>query len=655
MTLPYRSVRRSIVLLLAVAAGVFTARATAEPQQGAAAAGLILGQVVDAATNRGVGESVVTLAAAPTPGSPPMPPGARDAASRKILTDGSGRFAFTGLPAGRYTLTSTRPGYTAGQSGKLVPRGPGAPIELADGERLTDVRVLIWKHAVITGHVVDEAGEPVVGASVRIFRRSSVAGRPGISEVATATTDDRGIYRAASLEPASYLVAVPSISTSIPVPMMDEYARASGAVRVEMQQALFRAAPTLAGPVGGSHLRIDDQLLQVEGRMVAPPAPGGDGRVSVYPSVFYPNAGHAGGAETITLASGETRAGVNLQLRLSAAYRIDGRLEGPEGPVGIAALHLLPAAPALSGSAASTPIGTTVADASGAFHFLGIPPGQYVLRVMKTPAQAVQPAQMTVVQTPAGAASRGIGGGPVAPSPRPTWWAAQPVVVADRDLRDLRVPMQSGYRISGSIVFEGTPPPVPVQRLSPLLESADPWLLSEIPELVVAADGTFVSPEVPPGRYRLSVPTPNGWFVKHIKIGGTGGRDLSDLPVDLNADLPDLVVTISNHGARVSGTVRAASARADTAAAVMLFPSDSRQWVDFSVYPPAIREVRTDRAGAYAAGDLPAGEYFILAVPQTAVDWSRPGLLESFGRVATRLTLGEGESRAIDLRTTQVK
>jgi len=73
MTLPYRSVRRSIVLLLAVAAGVFTARATAEPQQGAAAAGLILGQVVDAATNRGVGESVVTLAAAPTPGSPPMP------------------------------------------------------------------------------------------------------------------------------------------------------------------------------------------------------------------------------------------------------------------------------------------------------------------------------------------------------------------------------------------------------------------------------------------------------------------------------------------------------------------------------------------------------------------------------------------------------
>ena len=232
-----------VLPLLLVAAAVVTARVTAETQQAAAATGLILGQVVDATTNRGVGESVVTLSAAQSPGSPPMSPAARDAASRKILTDGSGRFAFTGLPAGRYTLTSTRPGYTFGQSGKLVPRGPGAPIEITDGERLTDVRVLIWKHAVITGHVVDELGEAVVGASVRVFRRSSVAGRPGISEVATATTDDRGLYRAASLDPGSYLVAVPSTSTSIPSPMMDEYARASGPQRVEMQQALFSAAP----------------------------------------------------------------------------------------------------------------------------------------------------------------------------------------------------------------------------------------------------------------------------------------------------------------------------------------------------------------------------------------------------------------------------
>ena len=161
-----------------------------------------------------------------------------------------------------------------------------------------------------------------------------------------------------------------------------------------------------------------------------------------------------------------------------------------------------------------------------------------------------------------------------------------------------------------------------------------------------------MSPEVPPGRYRLTVPTPTGWFVKHIK---SGGRDVPDLPVDLSADLSDLVVTISNRGARVFGTVRADSARADTAATVMLFPSDPRQWVDFSVYPRVIKEGRTDRDGAYAFGDLPAGEYFILAVPQTAVDWTRPGFLESLSRVATRLTLGEGESRAIDLRTTQVK
>ena len=641
----------SVFLLSIVAASAVTAHALAS-RQGAPAAGLILGQVVDASTNRGVGDSVVTLAAAQPPGSPPMPPTARDAASRKILTDGTGRFAFTGLPAGQYTLTTTRPGYTAGQFGKLVARGPGAPIVLSEGERLTDVRLLVWKHAVVTGRVIDEAGEPVIGASVKIFRRSTTAGRPGISEVATSTTDDRGIYRAASLEPGSYVVGVPSTSTSIPVPMMDEYARASGPARAEMQEALFSAAPTLSGPVGGNHLRIGDQLLQVDGRMVAPPAPGSDGRVSVYPSVFYPDAGHHGGGEAITLASGETRSGVDLQLRLSPAYRIEGRLEGPEGRIGIAALHLLPAASGLSGAAASTPLGTTVADASGGFRFLGIPPGQYVLRVIKLPAPETTPAQMTVVQTPGGTVSRGVGGGPGAPSPRRTWWATHPVAVIDRDLRDLVVPMQSGYRVSGSIAFEGAPPPMPAQRFYPLLESTDPWLLLQIPEIAVAADGTFMSPEVPPGRYRLTVPTPSGWFVKHIK---SNGRDLPDLPVELSADLTNLVVTISNQGARVFGTVRADGARTDTAATVMLFPSDPRQWADFSAYSRLIKERRTDRSGAYTISELPAGEYFIVAVPQTAVDWTRPAFLESLSRIAMRLTLGDGESRSIDLRTTTVK
>ena len=132
---------------------------------------LVAGQVIDATSGRPVSESVVTLSA-PTGGGPST------AAQRKVLTDGSGRFAFQGLPAGRYSITATRPGYLTGVLGKLAPRGGGAPLQLSDGERVIDLRILMWKHAAVRGRVTDEAGEPVVGARVTALRRAMIwAGR----------------------------------------------------------------------------------------------------------------------------------------------------------------------------------------------------------------------------------------------------------------------------------------------------------------------------------------------------------------------------------------------------------------------------------------------------------------------------------------------
>ncbi len=73
---------------------------------------------------------------------------------------------------------------------------------LADGERIGEVTVRLWKHAAITGTVVDEMGKPAIGMQVPAFRREFAAGRPryvtGVGIIQpSAFTDDRGTHRLA--------------------------------------------------------------------------------------------------------------------------------------------------------------------------------------------------------------------------------------------------------------------------------------------------------------------------------------------------------------------------------------------------------------------------------------------------------------------------
>jgi hypothetical protein len=167
--------------------------------------GLIVGQVVDGATGKGVAGALVMLG------------------SRRALTTNDGRFVFRNLGEGSHSLTAAKAGYLEGAFGARRPGAPSLPVALADGERRGDIVVRLWKHGAITGTIVDEAGEPLIGIQVTAMRRVMVGGRRRFQPASTGNTDDRGTFRIARLAPGEYVVAMVSNQVSIPASVDQQY------------------------------------------------------------------------------------------------------------------------------------------------------------------------------------------------------------------------------------------------------------------------------------------------------------------------------------------------------------------------------------------------------------------------------------------------
>ena len=123
-------------------------------------------------------------------------------------TDADGAFVFQGVPAGRYRLGATKTQYVDAALGARAPGRPGRAFDLADGQKIDGLTLRMATAGVITGRVVDDAGEPVANAQVAALRPRTVNG--AIRLVPTPhgrTTDDSGAYRLFGLPPGRYFLS----------------------------------------------------------------------------------------------------------------------------------------------------------------------------------------------------------------------------------------------------------------------------------------------------------------------------------------------------------------------------------------------------------------------------------------------------------------
>jgi hypothetical protein len=629
--------------------------------------GLIVGQVVDAATNNGVAGVVVTLGGggADQPGQVVFGAGAAPVGPQRIqaMTASDGRFAFRNLAKGNYTITAAKGGYLAGGYGRRRPNGPTQSIELADGARLGPFTVPIWKHGVLTGTISDESGEPVVGITVQAMRRSISAGKRRYQNAGQATTDDRGVYRIARLVPGDYIVAIVSTSTSVPVSTMDEYNRLTmnnDPAGTALMRKLMETSFNILGRGGiGGQVRQGD-TIQTVGDGPTPPPTAEGAKMFGYPTTFYPGTSSSAQATAIALASGEERTGIDIQVKPVPMSRISGTVVGPNGPAETVGVHLMPAE---TESPTDIEVAATATDRAGNFTMLGVAPGNYLLKVSQIPRPASAPTTATIIQMNTGgggmtmfgsSTSDGTAAAPPPVPTDPTLWAAIPMPVGRTDVSGVAIALRTGVRVSGHVEFEGSkdkPSGDALTRISILMDSADGEFRSPGPAVTpgrVQASGQFNTPGFPGGRYLLRVGGVAGWSLKSAMYQG---RDISDMPIDLDsADIAGVVITFTDQPNEISGTVQGAGG-GDPDASVIAFPTDAAAWTGNGLTPRRLRLSRAGPTGSYKLTGLPAGTYYLVAVPdEFTSDWQDAKFLASLAAGATQVTLDDGQKKIQDVR-----
>jgi Carboxypeptidase regulatory-like domain len=150
------------------------------------------GTVVDAVSGAPVMEAEVILT--------------RERTTVSVLTEADGRFVFEHLEAGKYELSASGKGY---QQQAFNQHENFSTAIVAGADQNTENLIFrLTPAASISGLVTDEFSEGVRDAQVMLFWEGTANGRHAVEMRNQTSTDDRGHYRFASLQPGRYYLAV---------------------------------------------------------------------------------------------------------------------------------------------------------------------------------------------------------------------------------------------------------------------------------------------------------------------------------------------------------------------------------------------------------------------------------------------------------------
>jgi protocatechuate 3,4-dioxygenase beta subunit len=225
------------------------------------------------------------------------------------ITAAEGQFKFENLEPGDYTIKAERVGYL---------EGPDSVLALRPGELKKDFVLKLTPQGVISGRVLDEDGDPVVGVRVAYIRWVSAGDKKFKLEEDLQDVNGEGGFTITGLNPGNYyLQALPD--------------------RINLK-----------------------------------PHPGDD-----FALTFYPNALDLAGAGTVSVAEGGEIRNLEIRMRKSPKFKVRGKVSIPAGAAGVPSqLELI----SEDSAEMSLGFGKTTAISKGGFEFEDVQPGSYILR-----------------------------------------------------------------------------------------------------------------------------------------------------------------------------------------------------------------------------------------------------------------------------------
>ena len=267
--------------------------------------GSIEGVVTNSVTNEPVKKAVVTL---------------NDAKShndRTAMSDAAGHFQFDGVNPGAYSLAADRDGFLG------TPSQPSTHVTVAGEQNVQDIALKLMPLATLSGHVLDEDGDPIARSAVAVLSYVYNQGPKQFNQAAFVQSNDLGEFVALNLPPGRYYIRVMTL------------------------------------PDGN-----------------IPPHTHWTRQEEAYPLVFYPNASEAAQATAIDLAPGAHVNNVDFRLRKMPAFHIRGIVSDVTSSKSDAD-DLVNAE--ISGSTFEAGSAVSRVQADGSFDLRGLPSGSYVL------------------------------------------------------------------------------------------------------------------------------------------------------------------------------------------------------------------------------------------------------------------------------------
>ena len=557
--------------------------------------------------------------------------GALDSA-RAAITDDEGRFTFTSLPAGTYSISAKKAAWLPAESGASRPGRPGSRIALAAGEKRT-VAVTMFRGAAVSGVLRNPNGAPLAGVNVYALpARALREGDRGQSEAVL--TNDRGEFRIYGLSPGEYVItAVPTPGGSGEIGARSTAATDALLAALTQRQSAPNAAGNNAPP------------------MTPAPAAG-------YAPIYFPGTPLPADAQRIRLGAGEERDSLSFEVMRVPVAAIEGTLSGNVPNLAGVQLAIVPEVRELRMGAGAPSIVAVPPNELGEFKYVNLAPGRYqvVARALGGPPEPVP-----------GATGRGRVGGAgsaVVSGTGETLYAVADVDIRGQDVKGLSLALQPGGSISGTVVFDsgGTPPPAGFGsvRLGVTLAEGNYMysfggtrignMLSDVPAVNVRPDGTFRISGLGPARYTitcmLAPDLAKTWTLRSVM---SEGRDLLDASlVGMSTNLRDVTVTLSDKKTQIAGSLQSVSGLPTNEYFVVAFSPDRTTWQSGSRRSLSARPA-TD--GSFMFSDLPAGEYFIAALRDfDPLEWQDAAFLAQVAPSAIKVTLAEGEKKRQDLR-----